>query len=263
VRRARSGLASVVVAVTLTSAPSMAMAMGSVEDPLEAANRIVFALNERFRPAFTTVINTVNDVVDPGFAQALRNLSNNLAEPGTALGHFAEGDLSEARLALKRFLINGIEGPLGLRDIAAAEGLPPRPAPVRDVLCRLDVPAGPYLVLPFFGGMSLRGAVAQTATIGAAFAILGEYYVGWRIMTYLLAGPTRPHFSYEAQFLVNGHPDLYAAARTRQQAIEQASCAAGSDGQEAEPSQSDASGAAAPSLANGRTPVVVSARLEH
>lgn len=214
------------MAITLTSAPRLAMAMGSVGDPLEAANRIVFALNEQFRPAFRTVIDTVNDVVDPGFAQALRNLSNNLAEPGTALGHLAEGDLSEARLALKRFLINGVEGPLGLRDIAAAEGLPPRPAPLQDVLCRLDVPSGPYLVLPFFGGMSLRATVAQTATIGAAFAILGEYYVGWRVMTYLLAAPTRPPFSDEGQFLVDGRPDLYAAARARRQAIEQASCAA-------------------------------------
>ena len=239
------------------------MALGSVGDPLEAANRIVFALNERCRPAFTTVTETVGQIVDPGFAQALRNLSNNLTEPGAALGHLAEGDLSEARLSLKRFLINGIEGPLGLRDIAAAEGLPPRPAPLQDVLCRLDVASGPYLVLPFFGGMSLRSAVAQTATISAAFAILGEYYVGYRIMTYLLAVPTRPPFSYEGQFLADGRPDFYAAARARQQAIEQASCAAGSDEPGAGSSRSGASGAAAPSLANGPTPAPVSAAVGH
>ena len=220
----RSALAVAVAAVVFAGPPKGAAAMGTATDPVEPLNRAFFALNGLFRPAFRAALQAVDEAVDPGLLQALRNLSNNLAEPGTALGHLAMGDVAEARLALKRFLINGVEGPLGLRDIAAAEGVPPRPVNLMDVLCHFHVPPGPYLVLPLFGDMTLRGAIAQATTLGAAFAAFGEYYVGYRIMTYLLAVPAPPPPLLEMHFLENGRPDPYAAVRAHRQALEQTAC---------------------------------------
>jgi ABC-type transporter lipoprotein component MlaA len=220
----RSALAVAVAAVVFAGAPKGAAATGTAGDPVESLNRGFFELNGLLRPAFRAALQAVDEIVAPGLLQALRNLSNNLAEPGVALGHLAMGDVAEARLALKRFLINGVEGPLGLRDIAAAEGVPPRPVNLRDVLCHFQVPPGPYLVLPLFGDTTLRGAVAQVTTLGAAFAAFGEYYVGYRIMTYLLAVPAPPPPLLEMRFLENGLPDPYAAVRAHRQTLEQTAC---------------------------------------
>ena len=220
----RSNLAWVALAIALASTPGRAGAMGAAGDPLEAVNRAVFALNGLLSPPLRAIGEAVGDVADPALVQALRNLSSNLAEPGAALGHLARGDVAGARLTLKRFLVNGVEGPLGLRDIAAAEGLPPRPANLKDVLCHFGVPPGPYLVVPLLGDTTVRGAFAQTATIGAAFAIFGDYYVGYRVMTYLLTDLAQPPPLQEVRFLHDGRPDPYAAVRARRQALEQSLC---------------------------------------
>jgi phospholipid-binding lipoprotein MlaA len=156
----------------------------------------------------------------------LRDFLNNIAEPGVALSYLAQGELSQTRLALKRLIINSVEGPLGFRDVAVAEGLTLRPANLSNVLCRYGVPPGPYVMLPFYGGMTLRELVAQVTTISAGYLAFGEIYLGYRIASLSLGALDRSDNFREVQFLDNGRPDPYAATRAWQRMTAKDLCAA-------------------------------------
>jgi phospholipid-binding lipoprotein MlaA len=212
----RAWFTCLVMLAALTATPAQARAMGSAGDPLEAVNRAVFEFNQFVAKPVRRLSAKIEDTVDPAMIQALRNFLNNIAEPSVALNYLAEGEVSQARLALKRLILNTVEGPLGFRDVAAGEGLEQRPADLEDVLCHYGVPPGPYVVLPFYGGMTLRDLVAQLATISSGYAVFGEIYLGYRIASLTLGTLERPGVFRQVQFLDNGRPDPYAATRAWQ-----------------------------------------------
>lgn len=214
--RHRSWLGCLILAAAFAGAPDPACALGTAGDPLEEVNRAIFDFNRAVAKPFRGLGATVERTVPPAMIQGLRNFLDNLAEPGVALSYLAQGEPSEARVALERLIINSVEGPLGMRDMAAAQGLTQPPAGLADVLCRYGVPSGPYLMLPFYGGMTLRTLVAQVATISAGYLVFGEIYLGYRISS-LGVQSLDPEGAFEhVQFLDNGRPDPYAAARAWQ-----------------------------------------------
>ena len=178
--------------IALAGAPAQVRAMGSAGDPLEAVNRAVFDFNQFFAKPVRRLSAKIERTVDPAVIQALRDFLNNIAEPSVAASYLAEGDVSQMRLALRRLILNTVEGPLGFRDVAAAEGLRQRPADLADVLCHYGVPPGPYVMLPFYGGMTLRDLVAQVVTISTNYAAFGEIYLGYRIASLTLDTLDRP-----------------------------------------------------------------------
>jgi phospholipid-binding lipoprotein MlaA len=210
--------------ITLAGGPGQVRAMGSAGDPLEAGNRAVVELNQFFAKPVRRLSAKIERTVDPAVIQALRDFLNNIAEPSVALSYLAEGEVSQTRLALRRLILNTVEGPLGFRDVAAGEGLGQRPANLTDVLCHYGVPPGPYVVLPFYGGMTLRDLVAQVATISAGYAAFGEIYLGYRIASLTLGTLDRPAAFRQVQFLHNGRPDPYAATRAWQRTQARALC---------------------------------------
>jgi phospholipid-binding lipoprotein MlaA len=216
--------AGLLLLAVLACTPGPARALGSAGDPLEQLNRAVFSFNQLFAGPFRRLGAKIDRDVDPALIQGLRNVLNNLAEPGVALSYLAEGELSQTRLALKRLAINSVVGPLGVRDVAAAEGLAQPPANLTDVLCHYGVPAGPYVMLPFYGGMTLRTLAAQVATISTGYVIFGEIYLGYRIAILSLGTLERPGTFSQVQFLHNGQPDAYAATRAWQLSQAQAAC---------------------------------------
>jgi phospholipid-binding lipoprotein MlaA len=207
-----AGLA-VMVMLACMPGPARASALG---DPLEGLNRAVFDLNRYFAEKTRPFKERVRNKVSPTLLQGLRNFLSNIAEPGVALSYMAQGDRQQTRLALERFAVNSAEGPLGFRDVASAEGLTQRPASLTDVLCHYRVPRGPYVVLPFYGGMTLRTLAAQVATISAGYMIFGEIYLGYRISILSLGTLEQPGTFRQVQFLDNGRPDPYAATRAWQ-----------------------------------------------
>jgi phospholipid-binding lipoprotein MlaA len=212
----RASFAWLIMLIALAGAPGQARAIGSAGDPLEAVNRAVFDFNQFIAAPVRRFSAKIERTVDPSVIRGLRNFLNNIAEPSVALSYLAEGEASQTRLALKRFILNTVEGPLGFRDVAAAEGLGQRPANLTDVLCHYGVPPGPYVVLPFYGGMTLRDLVAQVATISAGYAAFGEIYLGYRIASLTLGTLDRPGAFRQVQFLVNGRLDPYAASKAWQ-----------------------------------------------
>ncbi len=210
--------------VALATAPAQVHAMGSADDPLEAVNRAVFDLNQFFAKPVRRLSAKIERTVDPTVIQALRDFLDNIAEPSVAASYLAEGDVSQMRLALRRLILNTVEGPLGFRDVAAADGLRQRPADLGDVLCHYGVPPGPYVVLPFYGGMMLRELVAQLVTIVTNYAAFGEIYLAYRIASLTLATLDRPGAFQHVQFLDNGRPDPYAATKAWRRMEARAQC---------------------------------------
>jgi phospholipid-binding lipoprotein MlaA len=208
--------------VVLACAPGQASASG---DPLETLNRAVFDLNRYVAEKTRPVKERIHSNLSPSLLRGLRNFLNNVAEPGVALSYMAEGEVEQSRVALKRLAINTVEGPLGLRDVAGAEGLTQRPASLVDVLCHYRVPSGPYVMLPFYGGMTLRMLAAQMATISAGYMIFGEIYLGYRIAILGLSTLQPPGAFRRVQFLDNGRPDPYAATRAWQLMQARTACA--------------------------------------
>ena len=210
--------------VALATAPAQVHAMGSADDPLEAVNRAVFDLNQFFAKPVRRLSAKIERTVDPTVIQALRDFLDNIAEPSVAASYLAEGDVSQMRLALRRLILNTVEGPLGFRDVAAADGLRQRPADLGDVLCHYGVPPGPYVVLPFYGGMMLRELGAQLVTIVTNYAAFGEIYLAYRIASLTLATLDRPGAFQHVQFLDNGRPDPYAATKAWRRMEARAQC---------------------------------------
>jgi phospholipid-binding lipoprotein MlaA len=225
-RRCAVWLAGLVMLIALASAPAQVHARGSAGDPLEVVNRAVFDLNQFFAKPVRRVSVKIKRTVDPRVIQALRDFLDNFAEPSVAVSYLAEGDVSQMRLALRRLILNTVEGPLGFRDVAAAEGLRQRPADLADVLCHYGVPSGPYVVLPFYGGMTLRDLVAQVATISTGYVVLGEIYLAYRIASLTLGTLDRPGAIQQVQFLHNGRPDPYGATRAWHSLAAHAQCEA-------------------------------------
>jgi phospholipid-binding lipoprotein MlaA len=224
--RRRAWLACLVMLIALAGAPGQVHAMGSAGDPLESVNRAVFDFNQLVAKPVRRISTKIERTVDPAVIQALRDFLNNIAEPGVALSYLAQGELSQTRLALKRLIINSVKGPLGFRDVAAAEGLTQRPANLTNVLCHYGVPPGPYVMLPFYGGMTLRDLVAQMATISAGYVAFGEIYLGYRIASLSLGTLDRGDDFRQVQFLDNGGPDPYAATKAWQRMTAHELCAA-------------------------------------
>jgi phospholipid-binding lipoprotein MlaA len=211
--------------IALAGGPGQVRAIESAGDPLEAMNRAVFELNQSLAKPVRRLSAKIERTVDPAVIQALRDFLNNIAEPSVALSYLAEGEVSQTRLALKRLILNTVEGPLGFRDVAAAEGLGQRSASLTDVLCHYGVPPGPYVMLPFYGGMTLRELIAQVVTISTNYAVFGEIYLGYRIASLTLGTLDPPGAFQQVQFLENGRPDPYAATRAWQRMQARALCA--------------------------------------
>jgi phospholipid-binding lipoprotein MlaA len=217
-------LARFALVLALAGVPGQAHAIGSAGDPLEELNRAIFSFNQVIAAPVRRLSAKVDRAVDPTLIQGLRNFLNNIAEPGVALSYLAEGEIQQTRLALKRLLINSALGRLGFKDVAGTEGLAQKPANLTDVFCHYGVPTGPYLVLPFYGGMTLRELTSQVVTISAGYALFGEIYLGYRIATLSLGTLDRPGAFRQVQFLDNGGPDAYAASRAWQRMQARAVC---------------------------------------
>jgi phospholipid-binding lipoprotein MlaA len=220
----RCGALACLVLLIAFAGAGPARATGSAGDPLETVNRAVFDFNQIMAKPVRHVSAKIERTVDPAVIQALRDFLNNVAEPGVALSYLAQGQPSQTRLALRRLIINSVQGPLGLRDVAAARGLTQRPANLTTVLCHYGVPPGPYVMLPLYGGMTLRDLAAQLATISTGYMMFGEIYLGYRIASLSLGTLDPANAVREVQFLDNGQPDAYAATKAWQRMVAEQLC---------------------------------------
>ena len=155
---------SIVLSASL--AVSAKDAFSSDEDPLEPINRAIFGFNE-------VVDDTVLEPVAKGYRaitpdpveHSVSNFFNNLGEINTIVNSTLQMKLDKTLSSTSRFVINSTVGIFGLFDVASSLGIERHREDFGQTLGHYGVPAGPYLVLPFFGPSTFRDAPGFYADI--------------------------------------------------------------------------------------------------
>lgn len=128
-------------------------------DPLEPLNRGVSDFNDAvdsavLKPVATTYRDVTPDLVRTGVS----NFFENLRDVWSSINAGLQLRPKEATENILRFGINTAFGFGGVFDIASEMGIERTRLDFGQTLGRWGVPAGPYLVLPFFGPSSVRDA---------------------------------------------------------------------------------------------------------
>jgi phospholipid-binding lipoprotein MlaA len=141
-----------------------------IDDPNEAFNRKVFAINQAVLHPPATVVKALPAPV----FDRLRDVDNNLKEPRIFANDVLQGRMNAAGVTVARFLFNSTFGLGGLFDVATPGGLPKQTGDFGQTMFVWGAPAGTYTVSPYFGPATQRDAV------GGVVDLVGDP-VGWTL----------------------------------------------------------------------------------
>ena len=142
---------SVITGCATTAPPA------NVKDPFEKTNRVIFKLNQHSdRLIFKPLAKGYTRVVPSPIRNGVSRFFANLWQPMTVVNDVLQGKLGYAVSDTARFVINTTAGIFGIFDPASRLKLPAHREDFGQTLAVWGVPAGPYLVLPFFGPSNLR-----------------------------------------------------------------------------------------------------------
>jgi phospholipid-binding lipoprotein MlaA len=131
-------------------------------DPWEGWNRKVYSFNDGLDDYAMKPLAKGYDWIMPGFANtAVSNVFSNINDIGVTINDLLQGKFSQSGLDASRFIVNTTAGIAGLVDVATMIDLPKHNEDFGQTLGVWGVPTGPYMVLPFFGPSSPRGAVGR------------------------------------------------------------------------------------------------------
>ncbi len=129
-------------------------------DPLEPINKAIFYVNGAIDYILLEPITlTYKEIMPDPAEEALTRAYDNLSLPLTMINDVLQLEFERAGIALGRFIFNTTFGILGLFDVATSMNLPAHKADFGQTLHRWGVGDGIYVVLPFFGPMTIRDAV--------------------------------------------------------------------------------------------------------
>lgn len=174
-------LPAALLLVCLSAAFSLATPVRAEDPPaLDTLNRSIHTFNRDYAGSATTATQDTNrffiDTVPGKVRQGISNFLSNLGEPLTAIASVAEGDYANARIAAHRFLYNTTLGFGGVVDRASEQGLRSENRGLNDVLCRYELPEGPFLVVPFYGPATAGEFVGSMLPVMAGYVTLGEVF---------------------------------------------------------------------------------------
>ncbi len=135
--------------------------MGTPGDPLERMNRGTHRFNMAVDDAVLRPVAVgYRDHVPDGVRVSVSNFLDNLAYPTTIINNLLQLKIKDTLSDIGRFALNSTIGIGGLFDPASRFGIPKNDEDFGQTLGRWGVPAGPYVVLPFFGPSSARDTPA-------------------------------------------------------------------------------------------------------
>ncbi len=130
-------------------------------DPFEEFNRAMFTFNDKVDDVALKPVATVYQSLMPSFIQTgIANFFGNLGDVWTAVNNLLQGKLAEGMSDITRVGFNTTFGFGGLIDLSSEVGLAKHKEDFGQTLGEWGVPAGPYVVLPFFGSSTLRDSAA-------------------------------------------------------------------------------------------------------
>ena len=148
-----------------------------IDDPNEQFNRKVLQVNQ-------TVLDPASNVVKqvPGsIRDRLEDLDANLKGPRIFANNILQGRFNAAGITVSRFVFNTTFGIGGLFDVATAGGLPKQTGDFGQTLFVWGVPAGTFVMTPYYGPSTQRDAVGGAVdTVGDPVGwVLGGVIIGW------------------------------------------------------------------------------------
>lgn len=153
----KTGLLFAIITTATLASPAY-----SEEDPWENYNRAIFRFNEGMDALLLKPIAQGYDTVTPDPVQkGVSNFFNNLLEVTNITNNLLQGKWDQTASSTFRFLINSTAGWFGIFDVASELGLKRYEEDFGQTLGYWGVDSGPYVVLPFLGGSTLRDTVAM------------------------------------------------------------------------------------------------------
>ena len=135
-------------------------------DPYEATNRDVFALNQRLDKAVALPVAEfyVSAVPEPA-RDGVHNFLTNLNSPVVFANDVLQGDVDHAGETLGRFGVNSTLGLAGLVDVASKMGIPGHDTDFGITLGMWGIGEGPFLMLPLIGPAPPRDLVGKVVDV--------------------------------------------------------------------------------------------------
>lgn len=138
------------------------------QDPFEGFNRAMFTFNDKADEVVLKPAATVYQSLVPSFIQTgIANFFGNLGDVWTAVNNLLQGKFADGMSDITRVSLNTGFGFGGLIDLATDAGLAKHKEDFGQTLGEWGVPAGPYVVLPFFGSSTLRDGMVLPVDISA------------------------------------------------------------------------------------------------
>ncbi|NQZ32821.1 MAG: VacJ family lipoprotein [Oceanospirillaceae bacterium] len=137
-------------------------------DPLEPLNRKVHNFNMAFDALVFKPLAYGYKAATPDFVEAgVGNFFSNIGDVGVLINNLLQLKFDDAAVDFARITFNTTIGLGGLIDVSSVMGLEKHHEDFGQTLGVWGVPAGPYLVLPFFGPGSARDSSASFVPLDA------------------------------------------------------------------------------------------------
>lgn len=154
-------LAGVLALAGCATTATTASTAHNPRDPWEPFNRQMHTFNEGLdRVLLKPAATWYRDKVPPLMRTGVSNFFNNASDAWSAANTLMQWRLPEFGENLARFQINTMFGLFGIIDVASDLNIERHREDFGQTLGRWGVPAGPYLMLPFFGPSTLRDTIA-------------------------------------------------------------------------------------------------------
>ncbi|MBQ14821.1 MAG: hypothetical protein CMQ17_10555 [Gammaproteobacteria bacterium] len=146
-----------IVLVCFVSVPITTLA----QDPWQATNERLFALNEFFDVSLVKPIATTYKTLVPGVAQqAFSNFLSNIDDVNVVANDILQLKFNAAISDCSRLLLNSVVGIAGFIDVASPLGFYKNEEDFGQTLGHWGVESGPYVVLPVLGASTVRDSAA-------------------------------------------------------------------------------------------------------
>lgn len=203
--RLKRCLALVMVVTTVGCASIPAGVPPSPNDPWEPFNRSVFQFNEGLDAyVLKPIVAGYRFILPEIIRDGIYNFFANYSDIYTALQNLLQGNPSLAFNDLMRVVVNTTMGLGGLIDLATPGGLDKHKEDWGQTFGVWGVPAGPYVVLPFFGPSNVRDTFGTVADIESDYLFTYVKNIGVRNSITGLRIINERNTYYEAGDLLDG-----------------------------------------------------------
>ncbi len=150
-------LKKLIFLITLLLSLSSTVLAEEIYDPWENTNRAVFNLNDKLDIyLLEPVARTYGKITPSPLQKGVTSFFENLRYPRYLVSDLIQFKFGQALSHTGRFLINSTIGLAGIIDVAEDMGLEEHYEDFATALAYYEVPAGPYMVVPFIGSSNIR-----------------------------------------------------------------------------------------------------------